>query len=95
MEYIITKFLFGLGLGFVGLLLPNLRTIKMLDGKYIQVFFIHVLAAAMAIIFISLVAKNVIPFIIGNTLGGSIAVSYLSYKKHKQKQQLQGKDGQS
>lgn len=74
----------GLILGFVGLFLPNLRTIKMLEGYYIQVFFIHILASIMLIIFTTLVAKGVIPFMIGNSIGGGIAVSFLSYKKEKE-----------
>ena len=83
MEFIISKLLLGFVLGFVGLLLPNLRTIKMLEGHYIQVFFIHILASLMLVVFTILVAKAVIPFIIGNTIGGALAVSYLSYKKGK------------
>lgn len=83
MGYVIYNLLFGLVLGFVGLLLPNLRTIKMLEGLYVQVFFIHILASIMLIMFTLLVAKGVIPFMIGNTIGGAIAVSYLSYKKGK------------
>lgn len=73
----------GLVLGFVGLLLPNLRTIKMLEGNYVQVFFIHILASIMLIIFTTLVAKGVIPFMVGNSIGGGFAVSFLSYKKRK------------
>ena len=55
----------------------------MLEGHYIQVFFIHILASLMLVVFTILVAKAVIPFIIGNTIGGALAVSYLSYKKGK------------
>ena len=75
--------LLGLVLGFVGLLLPSLRTIKMLEGHYIEVFFIHILASIMLIVFTTLVAKGVMPFMVGNTIGGAIAVSYLSFKKRK------------
>jgi hypothetical protein len=81
MEYIILNLLLGLVLGFIGLLLPNLRTIKMLEGHHVQVFFIHILASIMLIIFTLLVAKGIVPFMIGNTIGGGIAVSYLSLKK--------------
>ena len=77
----ITKFLFGFALGFIGLLLPNLRTIRMLEGHYISVFFIHILASVMLIVFTILVSKLIIPFMVGNTLGGGLAVSYLSYRK--------------
>lgn len=83
MKYIISNLLLGLVLGFVGLLLPSLRTIKMLEGHYIEVFFIHILASIMLIVFTTLVAKGVMPFMIGNTIGGAIAVSYLSFKKRK------------
>lgn len=85
MEYIISNLLLGLLVGFVGLFLPNLRTMKMLDGHYIQVFFIHILASVMLIVFTLLVAKGVIPFMVGNTIGGSVAVTYLSYKRSKKK----------
>jgi LytS/YehU family sensor histidine kinase len=78
---IVSNLLVGLIFGFIGLLLPNLRTIKMLEGNYIQVFFIHILASITLIIFTTLVAKGVIPFMIGNSIGGGLAVSYLSYKK--------------
>lgn len=81
MEYIATKFLFGFALGFVGLLLPNLRTIKMLEGKYIQVFLLHILASLMLVVFTILVVDKVIPFIIGNTLGGALSISLLAYRK--------------
>jgi LytS/YehU family sensor histidine kinase len=83
MKYIISNLLLGLVLGFVGLLLPSLRTIKMLEGHYIEVFFIHILASIMLIVFTTLVAKGVMPFMVGNTIGGAIAVSYLSFKKRK------------
>lgn len=84
MEYFITNFFFGVALGFIGLLLPNLRTIKMLEGLYIQVFFIHILAAIMTIVFTMLVAQGVIPFMIGNTIGGAMSISVLAYKRRKQ-----------
>lgn len=83
MEYIVGNLLLGFVIGFVGLLLPNLRMIKMLDGQYVQVFFIHILAAIMTMVFTLLVAQIVIPFMVGNTIGGALAVSYLSYKKYK------------
>lgn len=86
MEYILSNLLLGLVLGFVGLLLPNLRIIKMLEGHHIQVFFIHILSSIMLIIFTMLVAKGVLPFMIGNTIGGAIAVSYLSLKKGRKHQ---------
>lgn len=81
MKYILLNVLLGFVLGFLGLLLPNLRTIKMLEGKYIQVFFIHILASIMLIVFTTLVAKGVISFMVGNTVGGGLAVSLLSYNK--------------
>lgn len=57
----------------------------MLEGEYLQVFLLHILASIMTVIFTILVVQKVIPFIIGNTIGGAIAVTYLSYKKHKEK----------
>lgn len=86
MIYILSNLLLGLVIGFIGLLLPSLRTIKMLEGHYIEVFFIHILASIMLIVFTMLVAKGVVPFMIGNTIGGGIAVSYLSLKKGKKHQ---------
>lgn len=91
MKLFISNFLLGLISGFVGLLLPNLRIIKMLEGHHVQVFFIHILASIMMIVYTTLVAKGVIPFMIGNTIGGAIAVSYLSLKKGAKHNKLEDK----
>ena len=66
MEYILSN-----------LLLPNLRTIKMLECNFL-------IALVVLIIFTMLVTKGVMPLVIGNTIGGdACSVSLLAYKNRK------------
>lgn len=79
----IMNFLLGLLIGFVGLWFPNLRIITMLEGKITQSFFLQIVSSITLTIFTTLAAHGVMSFIVGNTLGGAIAVAILAYKKKK------------
>lgn len=77
------NFLLGLFIGFVGLWFPNLRIITMLEGKVVQSFFLQIVSSLVLTVFTTLAAHGIISFIVGNTLGGGIAVALLAYKKRK------------
>jgi len=70
-------------LGLMGVGLPTIRTLKVIDGHYIQVFFIALLSTINLYIFTLLVITKDITFMIPNALGASVAVSYLAYRRKK------------
>lgn len=80
---IIGYFFLGLLLGFLGVGLPTLRTIKAMEGKFIQVFFISLLASVSMFTFMLIVVTLNYPFMIGNALGAAASVSLIGYKRRK------------
>jgi len=77
----ILKFLAGFLIGFVGLWLPSLRIIKMLEGKCFEAFYLQIFSSIVLTIFTTQAAHGVMSFISGNTLGGAIAVAILAHQK--------------
>lgn len=84
-------FLLGILLGAVGIGLPTLRTLRVIDGMYAQVFFYSVISSVCLFAFTQLVASHNIPFMVGNVLGSSLSVTWIAYNekcKHDKKCRL-------
>lgn len=71
----------GLCLGFIGVGLPTLRTIETMEGSYIKVFFISIVATACLFVFTNMVVAMNIPFMIANSIGAGLSVSLIAYKR--------------
>lgn len=76
-------FFLGILLGFMGVGLPTLRTIKAMEGHWKSVFFISLLASASMFIFMYLVVNLNYSFMAGNALGAAVSVSFIGYKRRK------------
>lgn len=76
-------FLLGILLGFLGVGLPTLRTIKAMEGQFIFVFFISLVASISMFTFMVIVVSLNYPFMVGNALGAAISVSLIGYKRRK------------
>lgn len=76
-------FLLGILLGFLGVGLPTLRTIKAMEGHFKSVFFISLLASCSMFLFMYLVVTLNYPFMVGNALGAACSVSLIGYKRRK------------
>lgn len=77
MEDVVIGFIVGL----LGLLLPNLRIINMLQGNTAKVVFFHILASLCWVVGINKIANSDVTFIISNIVGGTIAMIYLTKKQ--------------
>lgn len=80
---VIEYFFLGILLGFLGVGLPTLRTIKTMEGEFISVFFISLCASASMFLFMNLVVALNYPFMVGNALGAATSVSLIGYKRRK------------
>lgn len=86
---IIKFFLLGIVLGAVGIGLPTYRTLKVIDGDYLQVFVLSTFASICLMTFTTLVASHNMPFMIGNVVGSSISVTYIAYLQKKKLKKLE------
>ena len=77
--------LIGLVMGYLGLFFPNARVLNMIAGNRAKAVFYHVFASAMWAISIYKAAQLNLYFIIGNMIGGAVAIYYLTNKQRKQK----------
>ena len=75
--------LLGLALGFIGVGLPTLRTMKVIEGKPMSSFIIGLLSACSLFIFTNMVVLKNYPFMAANALGAAFAVAFLAYKNKK------------
>ena len=76
-------FILGVFLGFLGVGLPTLRTIRAMEGYFVSVFFISILASCSMFVFMYLAVSLNYPFMVGNALGAACSVSFIGYKRRK------------
>lgn len=79
----ITWFLLGNLIGAVGIGLPTLRTLSVIKGEFVIVFFYSILASMSMLSFTMLVANGNIGFMIGNTLGSALSVTWIAYNEKR------------
>ena len=75
----------GLCLGFIGVGLPTLRIMKVMEGKFISVFFIGILSSISLYVFTNMVVLKNYPFMIANAIGAASSVSFLAWRKQNEK----------
>ena len=80
--------LLGLVLGFLGVGLPTLRTIEVMEGAYIKVFGISLLSTGCLFVFTNMVVLKNIPFMIANGFGAAFSVSLIAYRRKKNDQKI-------
>ena len=78
---IVIKLILYFILGFLGVGLPTLRTMKVVDGEHLTVIPISLLSSANLYLFTILVANRDYTFMIVNSLGACLAVSLLAYRR--------------
>jgi hypothetical protein len=77
----IQSIILGLGLGFMGVGLPTIRTIKTMEGHYYLVFFISLISSLNLFAFTYLVVAKNYYFMGGNMLGAALSVSMIAYRR--------------
>jgi hypothetical protein len=77
------KCLFFMVWGFLGVGIPTLRTLHVIDGNYLKVFPLSIFASVNMYLFTYLVANQDYLFMIFNSIGAAFSVSYLAYKRYK------------
>lgn len=69
--------------GVLGVGLPTVRTLQVIEGKYLAIIPVSILCSMNMYILTFLVAKGDLTFMALNALGSTVSVSYLAYKKRK------------
>jgi hypothetical protein len=86
MEEIFKLFLSYVGFfiaGVLGVGLPTIRTLQVIDGKYMAIVPVSIACSMNMYILTFLVAKGDLVFMALNALGSAVSVSYLAYKKRR------------
>lgn len=73
--------LLGFIMGFLGLFFPNARTISMLAGNKLKAVGFHMISSMLWAIAIYYAAQMNLNFIMGNVVGGSIAIYILTARQ--------------
>jgi hypothetical protein len=73
----------GFILGAMGVGLPTLRTMKVIEGSYATVFVLTLICSANLFIFTNVVVTKNYLFMICNAIGAAISVSYIAYREKK------------
>jgi len=71
----------GFILGALGVGLPTLRILKVMEGKYVQAFFIALMATLNFYVFTNMIVEKNYKFMIANSIGAALSVSYLAFKR--------------
>ena len=73
----------GLFMGIVGVGLPTMRMIHVLEGKCANVFVISVLASVNMYAFTRFVIQDNYYWMVANALGAAIGVTLIAYRRKK------------
>lgn len=71
----------GLFLGLLGVGVPTMRMIKVMEGGWVVVFFLSLVATGNLYIFTNLVVAKNFYFMVANALGAALSVSILAYRR--------------
>lgn len=82
------QILLGLVMGFCGVGLPTIRTIQAMEGKYIRVFFVSLLATVNLYAFTRFAVKDNYWWMAANMLGAATAVSVIAYRRQNEKRHV-------
>ena len=74
-------------LGALGVGLPTMRTLSVIKGNYLQVIPFSLLGSVNLFIFTWLVVEKNWLFIICNSIGAAVAVSYIAYRESKKNEE--------
>ena len=69
-------------LGLLGVGLPTMRTLNVLRGKYWAVIPLSLAGSANMFIFTYFIIEKNWSFVIWNSIGAAVSVSYLAYREH-------------
>jgi hypothetical protein len=82
----IESMLVGIALGFMGVGLPTIRTIKTMEGHYIAVFFICLVSSLNLFAFTHLVIAKNFFFMGANMFGAALSVSVIAYRRRNERE---------
>lgn len=77
----VESMLLGVVLGFMGVGLPTMRTIKAMEGKVVIVFFISLISSVNLFAFTHLVIAKNFWFMGANAIGAALSVSTIAYRR--------------
>jgi hypothetical protein len=80
------SFCLGSTLGFIGVGLPTLRTLKTIKGDYLQVFFISLACSANLYAFTNFVVEQNYYFMTGNMFFAATSVALIAKTQQKTKE---------